>query len=178
MLCKWSYFIEKELAILRFRMVTKIISLIHWSLSKSRAPILSGQSHINYLYAFLAMTSSPGAFSTPWRRGEKKYYDVSPSIERGNRSGITFYTIALPILRKYSRNFQKSKRIELMGVVYTRFFKNQIPFTMDQLLEVIMIIRLIHAKVRAGKQDQFRQILELVALPEIQAKNGMIVSSQ
>jgi len=45
---------------------------------------------------------------------------------------------------------------------------------MDQLLEVTMIIRLIHAKVRAGKQDQFRQILELLALPEIQAKNGML----
>ena len=37
-----------------------------------------------------------------------------------------------------------------------------------------MIIRLIHAKVHAGKQAEFRQVLELLTLPEIQAKNGMI----
>lgn len=37
-----------------------------------------------------------------------------------------------------------------------------------------MIIRLIHVKVHAGKQAEFRQVLELLALPEIQSKNGMI----
>ena len=37
-----------------------------------------------------------------------------------------------------------------------------------------MIIRLIQAKVRSGKQAEFKQVLELLALPEVQAKNGML----
>ena len=37
-----------------------------------------------------------------------------------------------------------------------------------------MIIRLFHAKVRPGKQADFKKILELLSLPEIQSKKGMI----
>ena len=37
-----------------------------------------------------------------------------------------------------------------------------------------MIIRLIHAKVRPGKQVEFRRTLELLVLPEIQRRRGMI----
>jgi len=37
-----------------------------------------------------------------------------------------------------------------------------------------MIIRLFHAKVRPGKQAEFKQALELLSLPEVQERNGMI----
>ena len=37
-----------------------------------------------------------------------------------------------------------------------------------------MIIRLFSAKVRPGKQAEFKQVLELLSLPEIQSKKGMI----
>lgn len=37
-----------------------------------------------------------------------------------------------------------------------------------------MIIRLIHAKVRPGKQVEFKRTLELLVLPEIQRRKGMI----
>ncbi len=37
-----------------------------------------------------------------------------------------------------------------------------------------MIIRLFHAKVRPGKQADFKKILELLSLPEIQSQKGMI----
>lgn len=37
-----------------------------------------------------------------------------------------------------------------------------------------MIIRLFHAKVRPGKQADFKKILELLSLPDIQSQKGMI----
>ncbi len=37
-----------------------------------------------------------------------------------------------------------------------------------------MIIRIFSAKVRPGKQAEFKQVLELLSLPEIQSKKGMI----
>ena len=37
-----------------------------------------------------------------------------------------------------------------------------------------MIIRLFHAKVRPGKQAEFKQALELISLPAFQSRNGMI----
>jgi len=37
-----------------------------------------------------------------------------------------------------------------------------------------MIIRIFHAKVRPGKQSEFKQTLELLSLPTIQSRNGMI----
>ncbi len=37
-----------------------------------------------------------------------------------------------------------------------------------------MIIRLFHAKVRSGKQAEFRKTLELLSIPNIQSKQGMV----
>lgn len=37
-----------------------------------------------------------------------------------------------------------------------------------------MFIRLFHAKVRSGKQAEFRKTLELLSIPNIQSKRGMI----
>ena len=37
-----------------------------------------------------------------------------------------------------------------------------------------MIIRLVHVKVKPGKQADFRQVMELLSVPEIQARKGMI----
>jgi quinol monooxygenase YgiN len=37
-----------------------------------------------------------------------------------------------------------------------------------------MIIRLLHAKVRAGKQADFKRILEVLSLPTVQKRKGMI----
>jgi quinol monooxygenase YgiN len=37
-----------------------------------------------------------------------------------------------------------------------------------------MIIRLFHAKVRPGKQDEFKRTLEFLSLPNIQSRSGMI----
>ena len=37
-----------------------------------------------------------------------------------------------------------------------------------------MFIRIFHARVRAGKQAEFKKTLELLALPNIQYRNGMI----
>ena len=37
-----------------------------------------------------------------------------------------------------------------------------------------MFIRVFHAKVRPGKQAEFKKTLELLALPNIQYRNGMI----
>ena len=37
-----------------------------------------------------------------------------------------------------------------------------------------MIIRLIHVKVRSGNQTKFRQVLEMLSVPEIQARKGII----
>jgi quinol monooxygenase YgiN len=41
-------------------------------------------------------------------------------------------------------------------------------------MEVRMVIRLFHAKVRPGKKDDFKKVLELLALPAVQARKGMI----
>jgi hypothetical protein len=37
-----------------------------------------------------------------------------------------------------------------------------------------MIIRLFHAKVRPGKQADFKKVLEVLSLPAVQARKGMI----
>ncbi len=37
-----------------------------------------------------------------------------------------------------------------------------------------MVIRLFHAKVRPGRQAEFKKLLELLSLPNIQSRNGMI----
>lgn len=37
-----------------------------------------------------------------------------------------------------------------------------------------MFIRVFHARVRAGKQAEFKRVLEMLALPNIQYRNGMI----
>jgi quinol monooxygenase YgiN len=37
-----------------------------------------------------------------------------------------------------------------------------------------MFIRVFHAKVRPGKQAEFKKTLELLTLPNIQYRNGMI----
>ena len=37
-----------------------------------------------------------------------------------------------------------------------------------------MYIRIFHAKVRAGRQAEFKKTLELLALPNIQYRSGMI----
>jgi quinol monooxygenase YgiN len=37
-----------------------------------------------------------------------------------------------------------------------------------------MIIRLLHAKVRPGKQAEFKKVLEILSLPAFQSHNGMI----
>lgn len=37
-----------------------------------------------------------------------------------------------------------------------------------------MVIRLFHARVRPGKQAEFRKTLELLSIPNIQSKQGMI----
>ncbi len=37
-----------------------------------------------------------------------------------------------------------------------------------------MIIRVFNAKVRPGRQNDFKQIMELLSIPQIQARNGMI----
>ncbi len=37
-----------------------------------------------------------------------------------------------------------------------------------------MIIRLLHAKVRSGKQPEFKKVLELLSLPTVQSRRGMI----
>jgi hypothetical protein len=43
-----------------------------------------------------------------------------------------------------------------------------------KLTEVPMFIRVFHARVRSGKQAEFKKILELLALPNIQYRNGMV----
>jgi len=37
-----------------------------------------------------------------------------------------------------------------------------------------MVIRLFHAKVRQGKQAEFKKMLEVLSLPAIQRRRGMI----
>lgn len=37
-----------------------------------------------------------------------------------------------------------------------------------------MLIRLIHVKVRPGRQDEFKKTLELLSIPDIQSHSGMI----
>jgi quinol monooxygenase YgiN len=37
-----------------------------------------------------------------------------------------------------------------------------------------MIIRLLHAKVRAGKQAEFKKVLEILSLPVVQSRRGMV----
>jgi quinol monooxygenase YgiN len=37
-----------------------------------------------------------------------------------------------------------------------------------------MIIRLLHAKVRPGKQADFKKVMEILSLPTFQSRNGMI----
>jgi quinol monooxygenase YgiN len=37
-----------------------------------------------------------------------------------------------------------------------------------------MVIRLFHGKVRTGRQTEFRKTLELLSIPNIQSKRGMI----
>jgi len=37
-----------------------------------------------------------------------------------------------------------------------------------------MIIRLFHARVRPGKQAEFKKVLEILSLPNVQARRGMI----
>ena len=37
-----------------------------------------------------------------------------------------------------------------------------------------MLIRLFHAKVRPGKQADFKKVLELLSLPTVQSRKGMI----
>ncbi len=37
-----------------------------------------------------------------------------------------------------------------------------------------MFIRLFHARVRAGKQDEFKKAVELLSLPNIRERSGMI----
>ena len=37
-----------------------------------------------------------------------------------------------------------------------------------------MFIRLFHAKVRAGKQDEFKKTVEMLSLPAIHERSGMI----
>lgn len=37
-----------------------------------------------------------------------------------------------------------------------------------------MVIRLFHAKVRPGKQDEFRKILELLSLPSLKTRSEMV----
>ena len=37
-----------------------------------------------------------------------------------------------------------------------------------------MLIRLLNVKVRPGRQDEFRQALELLSIPDIQSRSGMI----
>jgi len=37
-----------------------------------------------------------------------------------------------------------------------------------------MIIRLFHAKVRSGRQAEFKKVLELLSLPTVQSRKGMI----
>jgi quinol monooxygenase YgiN len=37
-----------------------------------------------------------------------------------------------------------------------------------------MIIRLLHAKVRPGKQAEFKKVLEILSLPTFQSRNGMV----
>jgi quinol monooxygenase YgiN len=37
-----------------------------------------------------------------------------------------------------------------------------------------MIIRLLHAKVRSGKQADFKRVLEILSLPTVQSGKGMI----
>lgn len=37
-----------------------------------------------------------------------------------------------------------------------------------------MIMRIFHARVRAGKQAEFKKALELLTLPHIQTRQGMI----
>ncbi len=37
-----------------------------------------------------------------------------------------------------------------------------------------MVIRLFHARVRQGKQTEFKKMLEVLSLPAIQARKGMI----
>jgi quinol monooxygenase YgiN len=37
-----------------------------------------------------------------------------------------------------------------------------------------MIMRLLHAKVRPGKQAEFKKVLEILSLPTFQSRNGMV----
>jgi hypothetical protein len=37
-----------------------------------------------------------------------------------------------------------------------------------------MVIRLFHAKVRSGKQAEFKKLVEVLSLPLIQSRHGMI----
>lgn len=37
-----------------------------------------------------------------------------------------------------------------------------------------MLLRIFHARVRPGKQAQFKQVVELLSLPSVQARKGMI----
>ena len=37
-----------------------------------------------------------------------------------------------------------------------------------------MIIRLLHARVRSGRQAEFKKVLELLSLPTVQSRKGMI----
>ena len=37
-----------------------------------------------------------------------------------------------------------------------------------------MIIRLFHAKVRSGRQAEFKKVLELLSLPTVQSRKGMV----
>jgi hypothetical protein len=37
-----------------------------------------------------------------------------------------------------------------------------------------MFIRVFHARVRAGRQAEFKRIMEMLALPNIQYRNGMV----
>jgi len=37
-----------------------------------------------------------------------------------------------------------------------------------------MIIRVFHARVRPGRQAEFKRIVELLSIPQVQSRNGMI----
>lgn len=37
-----------------------------------------------------------------------------------------------------------------------------------------MIIRVFHARVRQGKQAEFKRIVELLSIPQVQSRNGMV----
>jgi quinol monooxygenase YgiN len=60
-----------------------------------------------------------------------------------------------------------------MGCIYKVYEKHPVPFN-GTILEVTMIIRLFHAKVRAGRQAEFKKVLELLSLPTVQSRKGMV----